>query len=214
MDEKATRIACHDCDTLIALPSQLNINEKLCCPQCGTTQFVGRRYPIDMTVAYALCALICLGLAVSFPFLSMERSGASNTIILLQTPMVLVEDGYYLIATLVFAGVIVLPGIFLTGLLMMLFPMMFSADKTGTVFFAKLLGALQPWIMADVFVIAMLVALFKLIEMAELVLGISFWSYIAFTILLSIISNIVSKRQLWFWVRMNKHDTQKVFSGA
>ncbi|WP_371196320.1 paraquat-inducible protein A [Glaciecola sp. SC05] len=197
-------IACHHCDLLIRLPDELEVYQKVCCPRCFSEQFVIRKNPLDKTIAIALCALVLLGLSISFPFLSIETAGSINTISLLQSPLALYDEGYSMIALLVLACVILLPAIYLLSLLAMLFPVYVFGKNQASVFYAKIVTALLPWIMADVFVIGVLVALIKLMDTAEIVLDIAFWSYIAFTVMFIIITNIVSKRQLWYWVENGK----------
>lgn len=193
-------LACHDCDLLIYIPDELALYQKVCCPRCSSVQFVVRKDPVDKTIAIALCALILLGISVSFPFLTIESNGIENTISLLQSPLALYDEGYGMIAMIVLACVIVLPALYLFGLLAMLFPLFLFDKNYASVFYAKIVNALLPWIMADVFVIGVLVALIKLVDTAEIVLDIAFWAYIAFTITFIAITNIVSKRQLWYWV--------------
>ena len=54
--------------------------------------------------------------------------------------------------------------------------------------------------MTEVFLIGVLVALIKIIAMANIVMGISFWAYILFTVLFVYISNIVDPHRLWGWI--------------
>jgi paraquat-inducible protein A len=46
----------------------------------------------------------------------------------------------------------------------------------------RLLFSLNPWSMVEVFVIGVLVSLVKIGAMATVILGISFWSYVAFAL--------------------------------
>ncbi|MFP3608243.1 paraquat-inducible protein A, partial [Paraburkholderia sp. SIMBA_053] len=57
-------------------------------------------------------------------------------------------------------------------------PMPFSRD------IARSLAHLAPWMMADVFIIGALVSLIKVAGIAQIELGISFWAFCAFAILL------------------------------
>ncbi len=203
-EELNKHIACHDCDLLIRLPEHLAEHQKVCCPRCGNEQFTVRRDPLDKTIALALSALVLLFISVSFPFMSISSSGVGNSISLMQAPIVLMEDGYSMLALIVLAGVIVLPCVYLLCLLAMLVPLYIGKVDAGSLFCAKAISSLIPWAMADVFVLGVLVALIKLIHMADIVVGPAFWSYIAFTVLFIMVTNIVSKRQLWFWVSHGK----------
>lgn len=145
-----------------------------------------------------------LAISISFPFLTISNSGVNNTISLLQAPLFLIEDGYSMIGLIVLACVILLPGIYLLSLLAMLIPLYVGGRNLASVFYAKVVSAMIPWIMVDVFVLGVLIALIKLMHMVDIVLDVAFWSYIAFTLVFLTVTNIVSKRQLWYWVAYGK----------
>nr|WP_136250232.1 paraquat-inducible protein A [Ningiella ruwaisensis] len=193
-------IACHECDLLIHLPERLDVYTQVCCPRCSAKQFTVRKSPIDKTLAYALTALVLLSIAVSFPFLRIEASGIENSISLVQSPLTLFNEGYGMIATIVMLCVIALPAAYLLCLLLLLIPLFRGKSARASLVYAKLIDGMLPWIMVDVFVIGVLVALIKLIETADIILGTAFWAYIAFAAVFIGINTIVSKRQLWFWV--------------
>jgi paraquat-inducible protein A len=189
---------------LIRLPEQLIEHQKVCCPRCGGELFTVRKDPLDKTIAYTLSALVLLVISISFPFMAISSNGAGNSIALLQAPLVLAEDGYSMLAFIVLAGVILLPGIYLILLLTMLIPLYLGSAEAASLFCAKAISSLIPWAMADVFVLGVLVALIKLMHMVDIVLGPAFWAYLAFAFLFLIVTNICSKRQLWFWVAHGK----------
>ncbi|MFC4701935.1 paraquat-inducible protein A [Glaciecola siphonariae] len=193
-------IACHDCDLLIEIPEKLENFQHLACPRCGETQFSVQKSPIDKTLALSLSALMFLIISVSFPFMTISSKGVVNTISLLQAPNVLLEDGYSFMAFIVIACVIVLPGMYLICLVAMLAPLLKEQSSKASMLCAKIISTLVPWMMADVFVLGVLVALIKLMHMVDILLGVAFWSYIGFTVLLLNLSSIVTKRQLWYWV--------------
>jgi paraquat-inducible protein A len=143
-------------------------------------------------------------LAVSFPFLAIETQGLSHSISLMESPLALYEQGYGMIGFIVLACVIVLPSLFLLNLLAMMLPLLIFGNNRLSILHAKVIDALRPWIMADVFVLAVLVALIKLIESANVILGAAFWAYIAFSIAFVMTTTIVTKRQLWYWVEHGK----------
>lgn len=197
-------IACHDCDWLIKIPDNLSVGQRVCCPRCDRKQFTVRRDPVNKAIAIALTALCLMILAVSFPFLSIETQGIRHSISLIESPITLYRQGYAMIGIIVLACIIVLPSLFLLNLLAMLLPLQIFGKNRLSIIHAKMIDALRPWIMADVFVLAVLVALVKLMESANVILGTSFWAYIAFTLTFIMTTTIVGKRQLWYWVEHGK----------
>lgn len=59
---------------------------------------------------------------------------------------------------------------------------------------------LTPWSMVEVFLIGVLVSLIKIAAMAEVILGISFWAYIAFSVCLTATLANIDRHQLWDWL--------------
>jgi paraquat-inducible protein A len=197
-------IACHDCDWLIKLPDKIPAGQRVCCPHCDAKQFTVRRDPINKAIAISLSALCLMVLAVSFPFLAIETQGLSHSISLIESPLALYQQGYAMIGFIVLACVIVLPSLFLLNLVAMMVSLLVFGKNRLSLFHAKIIDALRPWIMADVFVLAILVALIKLIESANVILGAAFWAYIAFAITFVLTTTIVTKRQLWYWAEHGK----------
>lgn len=72
------------------------------------------------------------------------------------------------------------------------------------VLLGRLMSYFLPWVMAEVFIVGVLVALIKIIEMADIVLGFSFWAYILFVIFFTLTANIANRHQLWEWIENAK----------
>jgi paraquat-inducible protein A len=62
---------------------------------------------------------------------------------------------------------------------------------------ARTLKHVTPWMMADVFVIGTLVSMIKIIGMAEIELGLSFWTLCGYALLLLFTSQSVDRDWLW-----------------
>ncbi len=74
---------------------------------------------------------------------------------------------------------------------------------------ARMLKHLTPWMMADVFVIGTLVSMIKIIGMAEVELGLSFWTLCGYALLLLFTSQSVDRDWLWAIARLQKHRTNQ-----
>ena len=61
----------------------------------------------------------------------------------------------------------------------------------------KLLFFLSPWGMSEVFVIGVIVSLVKLHHMAHVVLGVSFWAYVAFTLCFTAAMSSLDRFEVW-----------------
>lgn len=192
-------IACHECDTIIDAPPTEH-NHSLYCPRCNCKQFTVYKRPLDYCIAFASSALIMLMLANSFAFLSFESQGQSRTITLVQAALDMYQLGFVLLAVLIYGFIIFLPMVYLVCLLLLTLPLKLSYKPVNPVLLGRIMSYFLPWIMGEVFIIGVLVALIKVLELADVVLGISFWAYIGFTFFFTLAANIADQHQLWEWV--------------
>ena len=65
---------------------------------------------------------------------------------------------------------------------------------------------LVPWSMAEIFVIGILVSFVKIVTIADVSFGMSFWAYVLFTVCLTIVVLYLDKRELWSRVKMLSND--------
>ncbi|MBK8972486.1 MAG: paraquat-inducible protein A [Hahellaceae bacterium] len=192
--------ACHECDLLIRLPDQYDARKKLVCPRCHHTITSGHRNPIDSVIALSVTGIIVLLIAGSFPFLSFATQGQSRTITLFQASTELYLQGFDLLALLVFCFIVSLPFLYLFLLLAILVPIKFNWRRSQPIFMGRLISFLLPWSMSEVFLIGVLVALIKVVAMADIVLGVSFWAYVCFAPIFTYVVSVVDVHRLWHWI--------------
>ncbi|TVP46823.1 MAG: paraquat-inducible protein A [Halomonas sp.] len=189
--------ACHECDWVSALPP-LNSGEKASCPRCSHVLVKRNRFPAQRSMALAIAALTALLLAISFPFISFSVGGVGNRIELSQTATTLIGFHQPLVAIAVIMTIVVLPAVYLVGVIWLQFgllqnrPMPYSRD------IARSLAHLTPWMMADVFIIGALVSLIKIVGIAQIELGISFWAFCVFAVLLLTTTQSLDADWMWF----------------
>lgn len=193
-------IACPHCDNLMQLPRQLLPKQEVYCPRCNSFLFEQHRFGTQQSLAYSLCALILLLISIYFPFLTLDASGQIRTISLFEASLDLYLQGFWFLAILVLMFIIVVPVLYLSLLVTLLMARRHLFSYRVAVRCAKALSYMTPWAMADVFIVGVLVALIKVIELADIVMGISFWAYMAFAIVFVVTTQIANTYQLWAWV--------------
>ena len=196
------KVACNNCDLLIELPRRVAVKSRLSCPRCMHTLIRGHENSLDYTLAFAVSCLIALVLAYSFVFISFEAQGQFREIALIQTTLALFELKYYFLSILVFALTIALPVLYLLLLVSVLIPIKFfnGIGSPHPLLTLRLLNGLKPWLMVDVFLIGVLVAIIKMWSLANVSFGFSFWAYTGFVLLFSYVLYIVDAYKLWQWV--------------
>ncbi|WP_170919493.1 paraquat-inducible protein A [Halomonas sp. BC2] len=189
--------ACHECDWVSALPP-LGSGEKASCPRCSHVLVKRHRYPAQRSMALAIASLVALIVAVSFPFVSFSVGGIGNRIELTQTATALINFHQPIVAIAVIMTIVVLPAVYLTGVIWLQFGLLRARPLPLSRDIARSLAHLTPWMMADVFIIGALVSLIKVAGMAQIELGISFWAFCVFAILLLMTTQSIDADWMWF----------------
>jgi len=136
----------------------------------------------EKTLAYALGAAVFLLLANAFPFLQMRSSGIENIMTLPGTAVELHREGYTLLAGLVLSAIVFIPAAMLCAIVSLAVPLRHGRRHAWLVPAGRFVYAMSPWAMVEVFIIGVIVSLVKIGELAQVIVGTSFWSYIGFAI--------------------------------
>lgn len=197
-------MACHECDILIDMDMDMDMEigpkQIVQCPRCHHSVFSGHKNPLDHVIATGIAASIILIIANSFPFLTFEAQGQSRSISLIDSIYVLVQQGFPTLAAMIFCFIILLPMIYLLSLLALTLPVKLGMQRSPPILLGRCIALLLPWSMAEVFLIGVLVALIKIVAMADIIMGTSFWAYVIFTVMFIYISNIANAHRVWQWV--------------
>jgi paraquat-inducible protein A len=198
------RIACHECDLLITI-RMLDEGATASCPRCGHTLAKNTPDGLTRTLALSLAAAISLLFSNLFPFLSLEASGLEQVMTLPQSAYELYMDGYWTIAVLVMGPIMGIPALMLATVAALVIPLLRNQSVGWLVPAARFLFFLSPWSMVEVFVVGVLVSLVKIGAMATVILGVSFWAYIAFAI--CFIATLTNLDRMLLWRRIEALQT-------
>lgn len=188
-------MVCHECDLLIGVPS-LESGQKAYCPRCNFLLVANRPHALAMVYAFAAAALFFLALSTMFPFLSFSASGQERTVTLLQSILTLFTD-LPALAGIIFVSIVVIPAAFLIGATYVSVALRRNRLLPGTITVLRWVLMLMPWSMAEIFLIGILVSFVKIVSIADVSLGTSFWSYVLFTVCMTVVMLYPDRRMLW-----------------
>jgi paraquat-inducible protein A len=195
-EARPIRIACHECDLIVRIDDHA-MHASATCPRCGHTLAVYIPEGLTKTLAFALAAGMLLVFSNCFPFLSLEASGIEQVMSLPSSAYALYQDGYWTIALLVMMPIMVVPALMLAAMIALSIQLSRNEPANWLIPTARFLFFLNPWSMVEVFVIGVMVSLIKIGHMAHVVLGIAFWSYVAFALcFIAALSNL-DRLHLW-----------------
>lgn len=196
-------IACHDCDLLVREPA-LPPGGAATCPRCGAVLYRRERESFDHTLAYLLAAAALFVVANAFPIVGMDAQGHRSSTTLLGVVRALHEDGMTSVAGLVFVTAILMPAIYIGGLLYLLVPLKLGRVSRGFPAVFRLVDAARPWGMVEVFMLGILVTLTKLAALASVEIGVALWSFAALMILVIAAAASFDSRALWAWMEARR----------
>jgi len=190
-------VACHECDLLHhrrPLPKKGVAH----CRRCGALLYRhhDERQLLEQSLALSLTALILYLLANLFPFLSIELNGIQHQISLLSGVVALLQGGMWALAGFAFGLILLVPLLRLLALLSLLWMVHQGQRQPFFRGLFRLLEQLRPWSMMEIYLLGALVTLVKISAVASVVLGLSFWAFIA----LILVSSWISARYDGEWL--------------
>ena len=193
-------IVCDQCDWVNSVPP-LAKGQRLKCQRCAHVLISLHQHVKGRLLGFSFSALLMLALSFVFPFLGFASNGAQHSMDLFDTIRILLGQNYLLLGSLVCLILIVLPVFYLVAI----FHLSWSLKWWHKVpyvqrYLARWFVVIEPWLMADVFLVGILVALVKMSSLADIELGLSFWSFCAYVVLLVKTVSLVDRR--WFWLQV------------
>lgn len=193
-------IACHECDLLqreVPLPPRGAAR----CRRCGAVLYRNVPDGVERTLACTLAAAILFVVANAFPIVGLDAQGHQTSTTLLGTVRTLHAQEMSSVAALVFVTTFLMPALQLGAMLYLLLPLQFGYVPQRVAAMFRVLEAVRPWGMVEVFLLGTLVSLAKLAHVASLVPGVALWSFAVLMVLLAAASSSFDERS--FWQRVN-----------
>jgi paraquat-inducible protein A len=194
----ASVIVCHACDLAHRRDAVLPA-ARVRCVRCGAELYRTNAVSIDNALALVVSAAVLFALSNSYPMVTLELNGSFRDTTLLGAAIGLYSQGYAPVAALVLLTSLLAPLLEIVALFYLLIPLRRRgrAEAQNEVF--RLLTRLRPWAMPEVFMLGALVALVKLAALANVIPGVSLFSYGALMVVLAALTYIAPAEQFWHW---------------
>lgn len=163
-------IACHECDKLYRyapIPAGCKAN----CENCGGLLYRHIPDSLNRSLALFLSALMLFIIANVFPFISLELGGRVVENILLSGGWNLYQQGMGELGLVIFFTSFAFPLITMLGMLYLLIALRlgYTPPAMGPVY--RIVQAIMPWSLIGVFMLAVLIAIVKLQDLANVITG-------------------------------------------
>lgn len=194
-DPNNSLVVCHECEHRVHIPS-LQHKQKALCPRCGYKLAAHRNYAEQWIAALSITAIVFLVLSLPFEFLAFEAQGQGQSISIPSGLWVLVENEYLSLAIIQLLAIVILPALVLLGLVYLCLPLSIGKRPLAAEYVLEWIFKLLPWSMAEIFIIGVIVSLIKIVSLADVTLGPSFFAYIGFTLCMTWMLTYLDKHQL------------------
>lgn len=193
-----TAIACSTCG-LVQRIGELQPGTAAECRRCGSVISERRSGSLERTAALSLAALIFYVPANVYPILRMNYHGAFSESTVWDGCVKLFQQDQRLVAVVVFLASMVIPLTKLLGLFYLVVTAKLGSARRRRerTWICKFIDAIGPWAMLDVFLLAVLVALVKLEQIATVLPGPGLLAFTAVVVLTILASASFDPKLIW-----------------
>lgn len=194
---KQKQFACNECDYLLYI-EHLNEGQVASCPRCHHHVVYRKLNSINRTLAVALSGLIIFFPAILQPLMSLHVLSLESSASLYTGMVAIWDTELYLVASMIFFFCILTPFVKLTTALIICLGVKFK--KVHHAWFKQLFliyYKADSWEMVEVFMIGILVSIFKLKDLADLSLNFGIISFAILVLSVNALKVTLDTRMIW-----------------
>lgn len=193
---KQSLIACHSCDLLHRV-KPLPVRSSARCSRCGALLYSHTSRSMERTLACALTGLVMIIIANVYPFLSLQSQGTVLQTNLITGAIILSEQSMAGLALLVLLTSMVVPCMLLGALVYVLWPLNRGRRLPASRRIFRLVLALRPWSMTEVFLLGILVSVIKLAKLATIIPGTALFAFLVLVFALAAVNTFINPHTVW-----------------
>lgn len=205
--------ACPGCDLLQSIPV-LPPGGRARCPRCGHVIAASKPDSLERTLAITVAAAITLVVANTAPLMGISAVGHHVSTTILGGVLEMWRQGQEITALLVAFCAIIAPAAYIGLMLVILLAVRKSPAPAWVGTLMRMAELSQPWGMAEVMMLGILVALIKIGELATLVLGAGIFAVGALIVLIAAMTVSFDRHVVWTRIRWADEEAQKMAASA
>ncbi|WP_298183198.1 paraquat-inducible protein A [uncultured Pseudomonas sp.] len=194
-------IACHECDLLLRKPATSN-GERVECPRCGYELYTHRPQVMRRSMALVIAALLLYVPANFLPIMHLNLLGQTTNDTVWSGVLGLYNSGMQSVAVVVFMCSMAVPLLKLLIQFAVLLSIQLDMGRSYGLLLYRIYHHMREWGMLEVYLMGILVAIVKLVDLAELSIGLGLMCFIALLLV-----------QVWLEVTMSPHQIWDALSG-
>jgi len=189
-------VACHECDLLMRKPS-LQHDEKAQCPRCGYELYAHRHNVVNRSLALVLTALLLFVPANFLPIMQLHLLGQTSDDTVWSGVVGLYNSEMRGVAVVVFLCSMAIPLLKLLCQLAVLLSIRLNIGRSYGLLCYRIYHHLRDWGMLEVYFMGVLVAIVKLVDLAELSVGLGLFCFISLLLVQVWLEVVMSAHQIW-----------------
>ncbi|WP_028631794.1 paraquat-inducible protein A [Pseudomonas parafulva] len=189
-------VACHECDLLLRKPV-LHNGEKALCPRCGYELYAHRHNVVNRSLALVLTALLLFIPANFLPIMQLHLLGQTSDDTVWSGVLGLYDSGMRGVAIVVFLCSMAVPLSKLLCQLAVLLAIRLNVGRKFGLLFYRIYHHLRDWGMLEVYFMGVLVAIVKLVDLAEITVGLGLFCFISLLLVQVWLEVVMSPHQIW-----------------
>jgi paraquat-inducible protein A len=188
--------ACAQCDWLHTR-TDLPAGHQAHCQRCDAP--LGKAAPasFDLTLALVLSGLVMLVIAHLNPVFGIDMQGHVQSSSLWEAAITLYHEDAWLLSFLVLMTTLVFPAAELLAMGYVLLALREGHKPAGFAQVLRVMNLVRPWVMVEVFMLGVLIALVKLAGLAEILPGVGLGAFAAVMLLLACVTASLDHHNLW-----------------
>jgi len=152
---------------------------------------------IERSFNWSLAGIFLLVPAILLPIMGVTLAGQYHNASLLDCITALIERGFFMIAVLVFLFAIAVPVVRLLGAFYITYSFKFNKLKPSLLHFFRAFHHLDNWAMLNVFMLGIVVSMYKLLDDTELSVNMGLLAFILWLISSTMASAALDQDYIW-----------------
>ncbi len=197
-------VACPGCDLLHHRRS-LQLGEFARCKRCFDVVQTRKPHTIDRSLAAVIAGIALLVTSLCLPFMSLSRAGVESSISVLDAVWSLWLSDMHWLGLITLAFIVLLPLARMLLLGWVLWRIRFKRKILRSMHRSfRWAIKLEPWAMADIFMVGVVVSLVKVSTLANLHVGLAFWALLLLVGLSVLINLFLCRDTVWTYLNTTR----------
>lgn len=189
--------ACPECDLLLSFSEALAAHHSLRCPRCYCQVHRRSNDWLVKTLALSATGLLLYLPAILLPLMTLETLGMTDSGNVLDTLLVLYENGYYIVAFVVLVSAVVFPLLLLSLIFTIALLLTLRRAPAFLIGLFRVYIFLEEWAMIEIYLLGIMVTIMKMRHTAEIQFDPGFFCFSALVLISMGIATVLDKERVW-----------------